>query len=228
MGFTVTATAGSGGSISPSGEVTVPHGGSQSFTITPDPGYQVLNVLVDNVSIGAVDEYAFTNVSSDHTIYAVFELLPDCPLNVAHEVECIIAGDVVRFAASSINADPICTIASWHWDFGDGTSSEDQSPEHVYAHPGEYAVTLTVTRITDLSDSKELSVRVYLRGDLNGDDKLDLVDVLMLYRCVADLLSLDGCQLLRADMNQDANVDMNDAEALRSVVFEKKWHEIGP
>jgi PKD repeat protein len=36
-------------------------------------------------------------------------------------------------------------ITSWSWDFGDGSTSTVQNPYHVYAEPGNYSVTLTVT-----------------------------------------------------------------------------------
>lgn len=70
--YTISASAGSGGSISPSGNVTVPYGGNQTFTITPASGYAVANVLVDGVSQGAVSSYTFSNVTSSHTISASF------------------------------------------------------------------------------------------------------------------------------------------------------------
>jgi mannose/cellobiose epimerase-like protein (N-acyl-D-glucosamine 2-epimerase family) len=70
--FSISATAGSGGAISPSGSVNVAENSSQSFTITPDAGYKVSDVLVDGVSVGAVTSYAFSNVTADHTISASF------------------------------------------------------------------------------------------------------------------------------------------------------------
>lgn len=70
--YTITATAGPGGSIAPSGAVTVNHGANQTFTITPDPGYHIADVLVDGSSVGAVPTYTFTNVTADHTIEAIF------------------------------------------------------------------------------------------------------------------------------------------------------------
>ena len=85
---TITATAGNGGSISPSGPVTVVEGSSQSFTITPDVGNSISDVLVDTVSMGAVASYTFSNVTSVHSIRAYFSLPPgecrnisDTPLN---------------------------------------------------------------------------------------------------------------------------------------------------
>ena len=70
--YTITATAGTGGTISPSGTVSVPGGGSQTFTITPKTGYGVSTVTVDGASVGAVSSYAFNSVTANHTITATF------------------------------------------------------------------------------------------------------------------------------------------------------------
>ena len=70
--YTIKATAGAGGSISPSGDVSVREGADQTFTITPDKGYAVANVKIDGKSIGAVKSYTFENVSRTHTIEVIF------------------------------------------------------------------------------------------------------------------------------------------------------------
>jgi len=70
--YTIKATAGVGGSISPSGSVSVREGADQTFTITPDKGYAVSNVKIDGKSIGAVKSYTFENVSRTHTIEVIF------------------------------------------------------------------------------------------------------------------------------------------------------------
>lgn len=70
--FTITASAGAGGSISPSGSVSVREGRDKTFTITPDSGYRISDVLVDGRSVGAVSSYTFDNVQKRHTIEAVF------------------------------------------------------------------------------------------------------------------------------------------------------------
>ena len=73
--YTITASAGPNGSISPSGDVVVDYGSDQTFKITPDAGYQVADVLVDKVSVGAVTSYTFTNVTENHTISASFTII---------------------------------------------------------------------------------------------------------------------------------------------------------
>ena len=70
--YTIKATAGTGGSISPSGNVSVREGGDQTFTITPDKGYAVSNVKIDGKRIGAVKSYTFKNVRRTHTIEVIF------------------------------------------------------------------------------------------------------------------------------------------------------------
>lgn len=69
---TITATAGEGGSIDPSGAVQITDGKSRTFTITPDEGYFLSDVKVDNKSIGPKTSYTFTNVKEDHSITAEF------------------------------------------------------------------------------------------------------------------------------------------------------------
>ena len=72
--YTITATAGLGGSISDPGETIVLEGGFLVFTITPDSGYSILDVLVDGISVGPVSEYPFENVTADRTIHASFTM----------------------------------------------------------------------------------------------------------------------------------------------------------
>jgi len=71
--YILSALAGEGGSISPSGNTIVREGLSRTFTITADSGYRIADVRVDGVSVGAMESYTFANVQSNHTIEAVFE-----------------------------------------------------------------------------------------------------------------------------------------------------------
>lgn len=70
--YTITASAGTGGKISPSGKTVVNRGASLKYTITPNSGYAISNVLVDGTSVGAVSSYTFGNITSNHTISATF------------------------------------------------------------------------------------------------------------------------------------------------------------
>ena len=70
--YTITANAGEGGSISNEGRTTVKFSNNITYTITPDEGYEIEAVYVDNVDVGAVESYTFKRVNKDHTIHAVF------------------------------------------------------------------------------------------------------------------------------------------------------------
>ncbi len=70
--YTITATAGANGSISPMGITTVAAGAGQAYTITPIAGYEVANVLVNGASVGAVASYTFANVQASASIQAIF------------------------------------------------------------------------------------------------------------------------------------------------------------
>ena len=69
---TINATAGSNGSINPSGNVIIADGGEQTFTIIPDQDYEIKEVYIDGSAIGSTSTYTFTNVTEDHKIYATF------------------------------------------------------------------------------------------------------------------------------------------------------------
>ncbi len=70
----INASAGSNGSISPSGTVAVAFGSNQTFAITPNVGYSIVDVKVDGASVGAVSSYTFNNVTAFHTIEALFAI----------------------------------------------------------------------------------------------------------------------------------------------------------
>jgi len=70
--YVVAVNAGAGGSVSPSGSVSVSDGGDLTVSVTPNTGYAIADVLVDGASVGAVTSYALTNISAAHTVSARF------------------------------------------------------------------------------------------------------------------------------------------------------------
>ena len=70
--YTITATAGEGGSITPNGDVSVKEGASQTFAVAAGNGYKIADVLVDGSSVGAVESYTFAEVKANHTITVSF------------------------------------------------------------------------------------------------------------------------------------------------------------
>ncbi len=74
---TISASSSGNGAISPDGTFSVSYGGSQTFILTPDPGYSVAEVAVNGVSVGAVNSYTFTNIQSSYNIYVGFSPASD-------------------------------------------------------------------------------------------------------------------------------------------------------
>ncbi len=72
----IAASAGAGGSIVPSGSVSVADGANQTFTVAPNAGHAIANVLADGIPVGAVGTYTFTDVRANHTIAASFGSAP--------------------------------------------------------------------------------------------------------------------------------------------------------
>ncbi len=72
--YTITASAGPNGSISPNGLTNHCSGTNQTYTITPDACYSIADVVVDGVSQGAIGSHTFTNITANHTISATFAL----------------------------------------------------------------------------------------------------------------------------------------------------------
>ena len=70
---TITAFATAGGTISPSGKLTVDARALQKFQVNAASGYLISEVIVDDVSVGAISSYTFNDVSEDHSIYATFQ-----------------------------------------------------------------------------------------------------------------------------------------------------------
>ncbi|MFW5877608.1 MAG: T9SS type A sorting domain-containing protein, partial [bacterium] len=95
LSYTITATAGANGSIDPQGVNEVPHGGSQSYTITPDEGYRIDDIWVNGLSAGTSETYLFENITQDQTIEVSFIKLieieqlsiPNAPMKI---------GDIIR------------------------------------------------------------------------------------------------------------------------------------
>ena len=114
---TIRASAGTGGSITPSGSVSVRTGHDQTFTITPDKGYAIADVKVDGRSVGAVRGYTFQNISSAHTIEVSFvpaSTFADVPAGSYYEeaVSWAVANGITAgTGASRFSPDGACTRA---------------------------------------------------------------------------------------------------------------------
>ena len=115
--YIIRATAGAGGFITPSGDVSVRAGANQTFTITPNRGYAVSDVKIDGRSIGAVRSYTFENISASHTIEVQFRVrssFVDVPSGSYYEdaVDWAVANGITTGTdAAHFSPDGICTRA---------------------------------------------------------------------------------------------------------------------
>ncbi len=166
--YTITATAGPNGSIFPS-SVTVNHGSSQTFKITPYSGYDVEQVYVDGEPKGAVESYTISPVIKAHTLTAQFVKKPNQPpvANAGPDQTVSEGGTITLSGAASM--DPDDGIASYRWVqlegpqvvLSDATASSPtfQSP-NVGPEGASLKFQLTVTDRAGLSSVDTCLVRV--------------------------------------------------------------------
>jgi PKD repeat protein len=121
-------------------------------------------------------------------------------------------------------------IPSWHWEFGDGNTSGEQNPVHIYRHPGNYTVNLTVGSVSGNASSSIPDCVMVLAPalipfpeqdnppgdpdddgyceDLNGNGRTDFDDV-VLYFCYIDWIS-ENVTSNPFDYNQNERIDFDD------------------
>jgi len=133
--YTVTASAGTGGAISPVGAITVPQNADQSFTITPAYGFLLDDVVVDGESEGPVTSYTFPDVTANHTIEASFIALP----TISGAVTDSVTTDPIYSAVVSIsqNADGSAPIEK---------TTTDSAGEYQLAPPDEFGTYYLIAR----------------------------------------------------------------------------------
>ena len=166
--YTITATAGENGTISPSGEVTVVEGEDEAFVITPAEGYRIASVMVDvseNVTYQLVEGvYTFENVNANHTISATFEevLLPVAdfttnPVATGGTLN-ILLGQRVEYTSTSLNAHHIL----WTFEGADTVeSSQNYVPAVGYSEEGVFLTTLVAYNEDEtITDTATLTVVV--------------------------------------------------------------------
>ncbi|MBQ6276932.1 MAG: leucine-rich repeat domain-containing protein [Bacteroidales bacterium] len=164
--YIITATAGEGGTITPSGEVSVDEGESQAFTITPNTGYRIASVMVDgteNVTDQLVDGvYTFENVTASHSIEATFEAIPSASFTTDPEASSdtlsIVLEQMVEYTNTSLNAHHI----HWYFEGADTVeSTQNYVPAVGYREEGTFLTTLVAYNEDEtLTDTATLTVVV--------------------------------------------------------------------
>jgi hypothetical protein len=128
-GWTVTASAGANGSISPSGSVPVADGATPSFTITPNTGYHVQDVLVNGSSVGAVTNYQFPAVHANQTIAASFAINTyTLTLSTAGNGTVAAVPNQVTYTHGTSIQLTATPAAGWNFDFWSGDTTGSTNP----------------------------------------------------------------------------------------------------
>jgi len=151
--YIITSSAGPHGSISPFGNVTVNQGSDKSFTITPDTGYSIDDVLVDGSSVGAVSSYTFTNVTQDHTISATFSVAPGPVHNLTKDTYY----NTIQAALDDADNDNIIEVA-------DGTYDESITFPSVKKIILQSVNGASLTTIREIYDSPTVTIDGSLTG----------------------------------------------------------------
>ena len=143
--YTITATASPGGSITPQGAISVPHGASQSFTITPSSGFEVSSVTVDGSAIGAVSSYTFSSVTASHTINAAFAE----PNPVVYQINTGSSSAPAPFSGDQYNSGGSTYSTTSTIDLSDVA---DPAPQAVYQSERYGNCSYTIPNLTPSAD----------------------------------------------------------------------------
>jgi ribosome-associated toxin RatA of RatAB toxin-antitoxin module len=135
--YTITATAGEGGTISPAGEVIVEHGDDQPFLVTPDVGYEVDAVMVDDEPATLDDDtYTFVNVTADHTIHVTFALKTSYTLTYTAGTGGTISGQSPQTVEPGGSGTEVTAVPNAGYDFvgwSDGVMTPNRTDTDVTA-----------------------------------------------------------------------------------------------
>ena len=148
---TVTVTASEGGSISPSGTMTVENGDDISFTITPAEGYRLSQLLVDGRAVTVQDlKYTLSDITGDHTVHAEFvEVLDRIEITSEPVMKVYTAGDTFDPAGMEVTAF-----------YTDGTSRVLDPSEYSYEPSGALTVEHTSVVVTHNGKTDSVDIRV--------------------------------------------------------------------
>lgn len=164
--FTITASAGEGGSISDAGSTTVTEGDSKTYTITPDEGYAVADVKVNGVSVGAVSTYTVENITQDTTIEATFvfsRYTESNPFIFPTEEDGEAVTLEAEYATELINSNDSDSDPNWPLGIG----SDDWASGRKFVNCLAYKDYIKYAYRADAAGTYEVTM-TYKSGDINN------------------------------------------------------------
>lgn len=186
--YSITASCSDGGSISSPGTTEYETFADAIYTITPDEGWLISDVIVDGESVGAVNSYAFENITAEHSIEAVF-------VKRQYQVTFIdsLTGEMIAAAFVPHGEDAVLPEAPEHEGY------------NFIGWNGEY------TGVTSDRTIVAFYAAQGLIGDVDFDGAITTTDALTVLRYSLGITQLSDVQLARADYNGDGHVDALDA-----------------
>ncbi len=155
--YTITASAGVGGAISPAGATGVACGVQQTFTITADTCYAIADVVVDGGSLGPVTSHSFSDIAADHTISASFAAVGSVSVGEVIAIEG--NGGTTAFDFPVTLSSPCEAIVAVGWQTADSTAS---------ASSGDYVANVNTVEFAPGATTGIITVQV--DGDLTPED----------------------------------------------------------
>ncbi len=190
--YAITAAAGTGGGISPEGNVSVNQGGNATFTFTPDSGYSVAEVLVDGEAIDIATSYMFSDVASNHTIEVSFAINQFPPTADAGPPQIVEEGETVTLDASQ-SSDTNGAVITYEWTRISGAAvrlSDETAVRPTFVAPPIFEDSTVIFQLTvydsgGLSDSDTVEITIKENGIHDLPD-----DVITFHTSAAKVLGL--------------------------------------
>lgn len=180
--YTITVTSGDNGAISPAGEVNVEYGQNQTFTITPNTGYHIVDVEVDGESKGAITSYTFENVKEPHTIKAVFAIdtftitasVNNSSMGTITETANVNYGDSKTFTMTANTGYGVKDVKVDGTSVGPVTSYTFENVNGNHTIEVEFDTATTVTTVQQFRDAVKQDGIIILANDITLDDNGDV------------------------------------------------------
>lgn len=205
--YTISALAGSGGSITPSGNISVAAGADQKFLIEPAYGYKTADVMVDGISIGAISSYTISNIYENHSIEASFKSINLSPVADAGPDQIVKGARPVTLNASNSTAPNGISAFLWKQVSGPAVPLKNsrsaictfKSPRVTFGALLMFQLTITDKTGKTVTDQclvnvsgtdlppvanagRSESVSAYSIVNLNGSESFDPDDRILFYR----------------------------------------------